>query len=533
MMQNMLKITKEQEILWATKPVRDSSFTFTIEGTVKEPDSIYSKSILAHHAGVEKNSYNNGPAFAPEWGYSFTHLGGQKDGMGRTIEAGYSVPPKTRKEALEVIRAFLMKQYIKDAPHPWISMNGHYPWHHYAGEFGFDMLCSEIGENINNYQWHIALNRGAAKQYQLPWSIDFSAWYGPSVTDYSEQKHWKEYSSPDGGHSMSLLERSYYMAYMAGAGEVVAESGRIISFYDDTDEAGIRTLSPYGQVGKSFYDFTCSNPDRGICYVPFGVVLDYYHGAYSGFDGKKAFYHFHYNKGDEMTWNLINMIWPGGWEVQGHNEIGTMVNGPYGDNYDILLQNAPEELLKTYPCLILSGAIRFKKKEVEKFERYVKQGGTLLLNRAYLKYFPLFADMDENADIIEAPCGNGTVVIYGNNYEIDGIEVILSDRIKKLIPFSIAGNVQYMVNVCKDRLLLTLINNDGVTKDYLAPPEIDSKQVISFSVTYTGIEQIKQMTDLKSGRVYTAHDNKINITMEPGSVAVLEIKSKASGESLQ
>ena len=210
-----------------------------------------------------------------------------------------------------------------------------------------------------------------------------------------------------------------------------------------------------------------------------------------------------------------------------------MINGPYGDNYDILLQNAPEELLKTYPCLILSGAIRFKKKEVEKFERYVKQGGTLLLNRAYLKYFPLFADMDENADIIEAPFGNGTVVIYGNNYEIDGIEVILSDRIKKLIPFSIAGNVQYMVNVCKDRLLLTLINNDGVTKDYLAPPEIDSKQVISFSVTYTGIEQIKQMTDLKSGRVYTAHDNKINITMEPGSVAVLEIKSKASGESLQ
>ena len=397
----MLKLTNEQRKQWKTRPLRGDYFSFSIEGNTKTPESIYSQSIAAHDAGVEKDSYNNGPAFAPEWGYSFTHLDGQLDGMGRPIKAGYPKPPKTRKEALEELRSFLMRQYIKESPHPWISMNGHYPWHHYAGEFGFDVICSEIGENINNYQWHIALNRGAAKQYKLPWSIDFSSWYGPSVTDYSKKRHWKDYSSPDGGHSLSLLERSYYMAYMAGASEVVAESGNVISFLDDTDENGILKLSPYGEMGKSFHHYVRSNPDRGICFVPFGIVLDYYHGAYSGFDGKRAFYYFEYNKGDEMTWSLIDMLWPGGWEIQGHNEVGTMVNSPYGDNFDILLQNAPEELLNTYPCLILSGDIRLSKPGAAKYERYVSRGGTLILNRAYLRYFSCFSKFDDNADIID------------------------------------------------------------------------------------------------------------------------------------
>ena len=58
-----------------------------------------------------------------------------------------------------------------------------------------------------------------------------------------------------------------------------------------------------------------------------------------------------------MTWDLINLIWPGCWEVMGRNHAGAMVNGPLGDTFDILLQNAPQRVLNSYPCLILSGDI--------------------------------------------------------------------------------------------------------------------------------------------------------------------------------
>ena len=60
-------------------------------------------------------------------------------------------------------------------------------------------------------------------------------------------------------------------------------------------------------------EFTLANPDVGIPVTPFAVVLDFYHGAYPGF-GKRRAWHFDYNAGDNMTWELINLIWPGGWE---------------------------------------------------------------------------------------------------------------------------------------------------------------------------------------------------------------------------
>ena len=38
-----------------------------------------------------------------------------------------------------------------------------------AGASGATVLASEIGENIHGYQLHIAMNRGAARQYSKPW----------------------------------------------------------------------------------------------------------------------------------------------------------------------------------------------------------------------------------------------------------------------------------------------------------------------------------------------------------------------------
>ena len=234
---------------WRTPPVRPEGFQFEIQisslGASYDPERVR-QSIRGHNLGEYDSAVSK--VMAAEWGYSFTHLDGQTDGAGRRIKAGYPTPPTNRAECLKVIEAFLHRQYIAGAPHPWASMNGHFPWHHYAAEFGFDQIGSEIGENINNYQWHIALTRGAARQYARPWFMDFSAWHGPSITDYSEGKVWGEHSGPDHGHSMSLFERALFMSYMAGAGQITAEAGGAIAFLTTLDDQGRYRLSPYGEV---------------------------------------------------------------------------------------------------------------------------------------------------------------------------------------------------------------------------------------------------------------------------------------------
>ncbi|MBM3882499.1 MAG: DUF4350 domain-containing protein [Verrucomicrobia bacterium] len=450
------------EPVWRTPPIRPQGFQFEIQlpaPTASYDLEIVRQSIRRHNLGDYDSAVSK--VMAAEWGYSFTHLDGQMDGAGRRIKAGYATPPANRAECLTVIEAFLKRQYIAGADHPWASMNGHFPWHHYAAEWGFDQIGSEIGENVDNYQWHVALTRGAARQYARPWFMDFSAWHGPSITDYSEGRIWGEYSGPDHGHSMSLFERSLFMSYMAGAGQITAEAGGAIAFLTALDEQGRYRLSPYGEVCQRLRQFALTHPDVGIPLTPFAVVLDYHHGAYPGSGKRRAFWHFDYNAGDNMTWDLIHLIWPGGWEVMGKNEAGTMVNGPFGDTFDILLQNAPQKVLDSYPCLILSGDIRLSAEEAARYVNYVRQGGTLILNSAFLRDFPRYVKLPKGDNRHELVEGKGRVILFAPDYQVQQLAPILKEQLAKRLPVQVSPGVQFLVNLGPGSAYVTLINNNG------------------------------------------------------------------------
>jgi len=510
--------------VWQTPPLRPQGFQFEIQvsslGTAYELQRVR-QSIRGHDLGEYESALS--PVMAAEWGYSFTHLDGQTDGSGRKIQAGYPSPPENRLECLPVIEAFLQRQYVAGAGHPWSSMNGHFPWHHYAAEFGFDQLGSEIGENINSYQWHIALTRGAARQYRRPWFIDFSAWHGPSITDYSEGRIWGENSGVDHGHSLSLFERALFMSYMAGASQITAEAGGALAFLTTLDEQGRYQLSPYGQVCQRLRQFSLAHPDVGLAYTPLAVVLDYHHGAYPGFGKKKAFWHFDYNAGDTMIWDLINLIWPGGWEVMGRNEAGTMVNGPLGDMCDILLQNAPQPVLNSYPCLILCGDVRLSAPEVARYISYVHQGGTLLLNTSYLRNFPQFAPPPESNSRQDRPHGKGRVILFGPDFRTDPLASLLREQLARCLPVKVSPGVQYLVNLKAGSVFVTLINNNGVTKEPRRKPVIDASKHCTVSVCYLGELQVQAVKDIKNQRSCVVRNGtEVTLTIPAGEVAILE-----------
>lgn len=517
--------------LWKTPVLsEDTPFQFEIEMTYV---SQYQKALL--QSSIKKQGLGDYLSALPsqtakEWGYSLTHLDGSVDGAGNKITTNFSGAnaPKTRQEAVTKMKNFLFNQYIKDPKSKWLSMNGHYPWHHYAGEFGASVISSEIGENINNYQWHIALTRGAARQYATPWGIDFSNWHGPSILDNTiksagEKGIWNE-SHPNGGHSLNLMERSFVMSYMSGADSIVAEAGSVLSFYN-TLSGSTYKLSPYGEVCQKFNKFVTANSDVGVCYTPVGIVLDYYHGAYSGFDGRKAFYNFAYNNGDNMTWNLINMIWPGGWEIQtSQNEKYAMINGPYGDNFDILLQNASQEVLNSYPALLLSGDITLSSSEISRYKAYVNQGGTLILNTAFVKFFPEFKGTLNSSSRYDKTYGKGKVIVYGSEYSVANLDSILKEVLNSKLPFSISNNVQSITNIKDGSMFVTLINNEGVTKAPKTTVSIDSSKKKTATVQYKGNLAIKSVKDIYNGTSISLSGKKATVSVPAGGIVVLEFK---------
>ena len=513
--------------VWKTKMLSSGKFFFELEmtsiGTMNK--QLLKNSISKQKVGEYQSILPN--VKAAEWGYSVLNLQtGSQDGAGRVINNTYlDNPPTNRAEAVSKIKDFLMAQYVRGEEHPWYSMNGHHSWHHYAGEFGFDVLASEIGENIHGYQLHLAMNRGAARQYGKPWAIDFSSWHGAGILDYSTTPIWPGYSGANNGHSLSLVERSFVASYMSGASAVVAEAGAAIAFYTQI-ENGMYKLSPYGEVCKNFNAFTQAHPDVGITYTPIAIALDYYHGMDRQPSGSKAFGKFAYNDGDMMSHNLIDMIWPGTWAVESRgNETGALTNGPYGDSFDFLLQNASQAVLNSYPAIVLSGDVTLTAAEVSRYKAYVKQGGILVLNTAYRDQFPEYKGTLKN-NRLDITDGKGKVILYGPDYSVQALDGIFKDLLRQFMPFSFSTNIEHIVNVRDGYMYVTLINSDGVTKTSHGKPIVDNSKTKSVTTSYTGSLAIASVKEIYGGRNVAVNSGKISVTLKPGEIAILEYRFK-------
>jgi hypothetical protein len=226
-----------------------------------------------------------------------------------------------------------------------------------------------------------------------------------------------------------------------------------------------------------------------------------------------------------MTWELINLIWPGGWEVMGRKERGTMVNGPFGDSFDVLLQNAPSSVLNSYPCLLLSGDIRLSAAEVERFTHYVQKGGTLILNTAYLRDFPQYAKLSAGNAQRNLTDGKGRVIWYGPDFRVDQLPPILREQLTRCLPVTVSPGVEFAVNILPEHIWVTLINNEGVTKEPRKPAVIDATQSRTVSVSYQGRARVRSVADIKNQRAYVVQKGReVSVNLSAGEVVILEFR---------
>lgn len=520
-----------QPSLWLGPTLWESGFAVEVEvnslGSYRKYDTTI-KSIEKHQIGEYTTKLPN--IKAAEWGYTVLNLAtGQYDGSGRKINNVYldnlsSIT--TRDQALSKIMEFVKQQYgyrvdentwqTIDQGYPWYSMNGHHCWHHYAGAEGATVLSSEIGENIHGYQLHIAMNRGAAKQYNRPWAIDFSSWHGASILDYSTHGIWEGYSGANHGHSISLVERSMLMSYMAGADAVIAEAGGSIAFYEEKTDDDTYDLTPYGEVFQRLTAFAKQH-QVGITYTPVAILLNRYHGMDRQPSGQKAFGKFAYDDADLRTFNLIEKLWPETFSVERNgNERGAMVNGRFADQFDFFLQDAPLNLLNTYKVVMLSGDVKLSNTELDNLKSYAEAGGTILADSYNFTQFGYGTVGVSN--IKKKELGKGYIV----GYKVAALDDVMDEYFKYDVPFTFSESVEHLVNVKDGAFYVTLINNEGITKTPVANPVTDNSKTKTLTVTYTGKAALSKIEEIWRGRQITVNGNSVTITLKPGEAAVLE-----------
>jgi len=124
--------------------------------------------------------------------------------------------------------------------------------------------------------------------------------------------------------------------------------------------------------------------DVGIPYTPYAIMLD----EFCGFNGfpltqPRAWNVLNPTLGDREISLFLDTIFPKsmyldfmpGVDVEQADR--RLVSSPYGDSFDTLLSNAPQDIINSYPIIICLGDHEFLPDTVDKLISYVRSGGKL------------------------------------------------------------------------------------------------------------------------------------------------------------
>lgn len=227
----------------------------------------------------------------------------------------------------------------------------------------------------------IAAIRGAARTYHAPyWGSYFAhEWYGGHYHDDMLKR--------------KRLELEYKYAYMSGSGVLCHESGdeeirahgRI---YDRDSEISTECRNFINNFGQ-FLNEDDRPKGQPITKVAFMYGnLDCWRGGgggtfcWSQFEGKQ----WAYNE-PEWSWRILDEIgkkykWGSSYSYACHGKDHS--GQPAYGCYDIVPTEASAELLSQYDTIIYSGWNTMTEEQLEKLEKFVENGGTLLMCAAHL-----------------------------------------------------------------------------------------------------------------------------------------------------
>lgn len=297
-------------------------------------------------------------------------------GHGSTEDYAPYKYPETEEEIYEdLLRMY--KDRMDDVDGYVFPCDSYYLMPKLHDELGMRSFMPEVGWQIEQTRVAVALARGIAGGKGKLWGLYLEPWFMDDELGYTmprfnnevenEWYHSEESpvpiimaSGPNGGISGLLQRRIYYYALMAGADYLSEEWGHNCSY------ASKKTfeLSPYGLIKKEFIEFA-----RGYktvkAKIPFAIVLPLSYKCVQIGEYTKP-YEFGKSTDSYMgrpfaskercedinhIEDVLKFIYARNGEIYG-NESFVMTNSRFGDLFDIIYEDASEEILGKYEAFI-------------------------------------------------------------------------------------------------------------------------------------------------------------------------------------
>ncbi len=346
-------------------------------------------------------------------------------------------------------------------------------------------------------------------------------------------------------------------------------------------------LSNHGEFFKEFYNNIVKKHDRGVSYAPIALLLDQHNGLTMTYSRDYLLGAVPYSEADYMMRATINTLWPwehmqfgkstGRWEVN------RSISGPFGDVFDVITNFAPLEVIKSYPAIMVVGRVGIDQKFAGLLKQYVESGGTLVINVKQLpdalagedfigcritdkrhsapaghsaidkssipedKPFEFTEVTATSAKVLVRSAGTDRPLplVVRNEYGKGAVILTTPDYLKpqgsknkmlnlfshlmkhltnELVPFSVEGGVEYLVNRNARGWVVTLVNNEGVYKypgrKEIIKPEGAKKATVRFKGEASNVLEWTTNEALKSK--VSDGTTVVTLIVPPGEIRILE-----------
>lgn len=415
-----------------------------------------------------------------------------------------------------------------------------------------------------------------AQSYTKPRNIldnYYSVYSGAGMTWY-KMDIWHQYLS---GSALFYHEQGFDEFWLPGG----------------TSAAGLKPvqLSPKGKLVDRFLRVTAAHPDRGTPYTPVAFLVDQAHGwdpapfsphAFSGQMGQTDLT----RQGDhermlrEYFWAAYHPIG----RLEGEVTTATSevyVPGTLGDVFDVIYADPDVSrwtTIDTYPVVVAAGDIELTEPEGRRLAEYVERGGTLLVADAQLtgpgvaalklpaagavaeadaytwppgaarhgsQRFrlkpitggrPLAATPDGKVFCAAYDRGAGRLIVLSvaRGLGVDGVAVpavarLLWQLTRGLMPVSVRGEVEWLVNRTATGWVVALLNPAGQAKPQQGVTPTDHRQAREVVVrTETPVASAADWLD--PDLTLTPHGvgrgSAVEVSVPAGGVRVLELKDR-------